>query len=280
MLGRYICISPPGSNKWDGDPISSAPRDSIIFKVPPTSFGTLPAQTQRANYTTSYLVPTSYPPVPISSIVQNETANSILGPFMSLCPWGKEYYEVGLTYWDAPGNCPSLLEPYCFPVIREPMPQPTQFPLLCYPPGYQLNMTMTNSNVSSTAPSSTFSTLPTPTGSNRNCTVHYTAKLTDTCQRVVETYVGLGPINFQAFHLSRGIRLLAPTAPVSLPVSTFVLGSMELHLISHITIPLSRRLSPQVLHRLKLALYPLALSSMLYLLVALVKELSMFSMGR
>jgi hypothetical protein len=191
MLNRYICISPPGSDKWNGNPSSTSILNSITFKVPPTSFGTLPVQTPRANYTTSYLVPTSYPPVPIVTISQNETANSILSRFMSICPWGQKHYEVGQTYLDAPENCTDLLAPYCFPVIKDPMPAPTRFPLSCYPDGYQLNATITSSSVSSIS--------PIPTGVNRNCTIHYTAKVTDTCQHVVETYVGIGSINFNAF---------------------------------------------------------------------------------
>lgn len=201
MVGRSICVSPPGSTEWDAAPSITSRSSTVTFVVPSTSFGTIPAQTAVPNRTTSYFVNTLLPNITTIAMTANATAESLLAQRTGYCPFNSSDYTAGLTIYDMPGNCSDLLEPYCFPDPDAPILTSTTFPASCSPAA-ALNISDTTSvgsaatsTVGSTAASNTASSTsstgaPTQTGIASNCARYYTVQSGDSCQGIVDKYAG------------------------------------------------------------------------------------------
>lgn len=200
MVGRSICVSPPGSKEWDAAPSVTSVPSNLSFVVASTDFGTIPAQSAVPNYTTSYFVNTVLPNVTTTAMTANATAESLLAQRTGYCPFNSSDYAAGLTIYDMPGNCSDLLEPYCFPDPDAPIPTVTTFPASCSPAAV-LNATditsggsaatsIIGSTTSSNAVSSISSAAPTQTGVVSNCNRYYTVQSGDSCQGIVNKYAG------------------------------------------------------------------------------------------
>lgn len=202
MVGRSICVSPPGSTEWDAAPSTTSRSSTVTFVVPSTSFGTIPAQTAVPNRTTSYFVNTILPNITTTAMTANATAESLLAQRTGYCPFNSSDYAAGLSIYDMPGNCSDLLEPYCFPDPDAPILTSTTFPALCSPAaalnipdttsgGSAATLTVGSTAASNTAASSISSTAaPTQTGIASTCARYYTVQSGDSCQGIVDKYAG------------------------------------------------------------------------------------------
>ncbi|OAA41492.1 LysM domain-containing protein [Beauveria brongniartii RCEF 3172] len=222
MAGRDICISPPGTTKWDsGPPTDTTTSWNVTFVLPTTEFTVVPSQTIVPNYTTSYQGPTD--PIQISTTTGTivPSAAESYAALTKYCPISHDDFLGGWTIPDLPANCSSALGKYCSPAANATMPSSTVFPTTCSPAYYI-------SQLSSSGPPA-----PTGDGTVKDCKSWYVVANGDTCQKVVDKY-GISLAQFYSWNPSVGsdCRLLqagyavcvgtgdTSSTPGSTPIST------------------------------------------------------------
>jgi len=103
------------------------------YIVPSKSFGSIPAQTKLPIYKISWYATTTTNKITTVTNHVNATAVNLIQERIIYCPFNETYYGFGYTPADLPGNCSSILNPYCFPSPNLPVPKSTQFPSSCLP---------------------------------------------------------------------------------------------------------------------------------------------------
>ncbi|KAL4745604.1 hypothetical protein BDW72DRAFT_208065 [Aspergillus terricola var. indicus] len=186
MVGKNICISPPGS---DESQISSANTltTQSTFVLPTTAFTTLPPQTAAPNYTTSWFVTTTT--ISIRTETATVSPSAVVSAYNELLKYYPITFNDTMSGWDIyslPGDCIDGLLEYCDPPLNGTMPASTSFPATCSPAYYDATSTSTP-----TSPTSSF--LPTQTGVASNCDAFYIVKANDTCASIVDSFSHWNP---------------------------------------------------------------------------------------
>lgn len=148
MIGKYVCIGPPGQT-GPFTPIEGTPKPTITTTPTPEatySWGAVPnSATKSVNITTDWLYPTEA--IPIATDTAPPAANDVISAIMarqSHCPFNDELGddwdkglandEVHLHSWDLPEECQAAWDPYCVPDAKAAiLPSPTTIASSCYP---------------------------------------------------------------------------------------------------------------------------------------------------
>ncbi|ETS82828.1 hypothetical protein PFICI_04704 [Pestalotiopsis fici W106-1] len=187
MVGREICISPPGSTTWDVQPQNITTSWNVTFVMPTTVFTTLPEQTSVPTYNTTYLAPTT--PINITTITATADPTAIES-YVSLlvyCPISYNDTMDGWTIPDLPDTCADALSSYCQPPADATMPPSTSFDATCYPSYWDNLATATGTSVATTTTTSG-PPGPTQTGVASDCDAWYVVQDNDSCSGIVEMY--------------------------------------------------------------------------------------------
>ncbi|PGH27226.1 hypothetical protein AJ80_01183 [Polytolypa hystricis UAMH7299] len=148
MLGKYICIGPPGQTDKFTPVVPSTTSNPITTPTDTYTWGEAPdSLTNPINFTTTWLFPTDGP---IISTVTADTppAESVAATLerIKFCPFNDEFNstiwdegldeeEYHLHSWDLPVECTDEhWDPYCYPDPNDPiLPSPVDIPSSCYP---------------------------------------------------------------------------------------------------------------------------------------------------
>ncbi|GKZ34453.1 hypothetical protein AbraIFM66950_004728 [Aspergillus brasiliensis] len=182
MVGKQICVGPPGQGEWDVTTTNFTTSWNVTFVLPTTSFTTIPAQTGAPNYTTSWFVTTST----ISNYTQTATASpsAVVSSYNDLRKYCPITFNDAMSGWDItslPDDCYDGLLEYCEPSMNATMPTSTQFPASCSPAYYEATS-------SSAVVTPTQSAAPTQSGIAKNCDAYYVVKTNDTCASIVQEF--------------------------------------------------------------------------------------------
>ncbi|KAF2004070.1 carbohydrate-binding module family 50 protein [Amniculicola lignicola CBS 123094] len=192
MVGKYICISPPGTTALF-TPIEGTPKPTITANATTEinwSFGSVPnTATNSKNFTTAWNFPTD--PITISTVskpLPPNTAASTAIARASNCPFldenspdwqaGLADDEYHLRSEDLPAECISSWDPYCLPAITgSALPSPTNIASSCYP------------TITTLIPDG-FVTPPKPTqsGASINCNKWHVVAAGDSCTGIESKY--------------------------------------------------------------------------------------------
>ncbi|CBF89274.1 hypothetical protein AN0542.2 [Aspergillus nidulans FGSC A4] len=150
IIGKYICIGPPGQTSTF-TPVIPSTTASPTITTPPDTYTWEPAPdslTNTVNITTTWAFPTETVSIPV------HTANSLpskedtqaMRDRTAHCPFKDEYNstiwnaglgdeEYHLHSWDLDPECTEeYWDPYCLPGPNDPiLPSPTEIPSSCYP---------------------------------------------------------------------------------------------------------------------------------------------------
>ncbi|KZF20520.1 carbohydrate-binding module family 50 protein [Xylona heveae TC161] len=218
MVGRGICISPPGTASWETPSNSTdVTTTPVSFVVPTGTFAPAPNATTTQNFTTSWYVPTVLPPVPTSNSTMNQSTVDALNERTEWCPITSDDASRGFVFADLPEDCQEAVDPYCNPAPTDPVLSSTTFAASCYPT-YYYNMTNTATPTSTTAGN----TAPTQTGITSNCNTFYNVSSTDSCQTIVDKYPNITLADFYCWNPAVGstCKYLYPGYDVCVGVSS------------------------------------------------------------
>lgn len=112
------------------------------------------------------LAPTSYPPVPTTTVEISQDEIDAIDARLQYCPISDEDYARGITEGDLPPVCSKLIVPYCYVNVSTPVRSSTRFPAVCTP---SYPTTTTESSASAT-PTSVSPILP---GTVEDCESYY-----------------------------------------------------------------------------------------------------------
>lgn len=148
MVGKYICIGPPGQ---DGQFTPVAPSTTPPPVTTPTdkyTWGPAPNTiTKTVNITTTWLFPTDDKLIPThTATLPSNKDSEAMRERSKFCPFTDEYNstkwdaglgdeEYHLHSWDLDDECiEEHWDPYCFPAPTDPiLPSPTDIPSSCLP---------------------------------------------------------------------------------------------------------------------------------------------------
>ncbi|KAK3934138.1 hypothetical protein QBC46DRAFT_274422 [Diplogelasinospora grovesii] len=217
MIGREICISPPGTTSWDIVSGNISATWNVTFVLPPTSFTVVPNQTVVPNYTTTYLNPTTPVNITTTTVTVDTAAATSYASLLVYCPITNNDAQNGWTIPDLPDNCTSALSVYCSPSSNATTPPSTVFPTTCSPAYW-------DSLLSSTAVRTTTNGAPGPTqsGEPSNCDAWYLVQANDTCDAVVSKYGNFTLAQFYSWNPAVGssCQYLDPGYAVCIGVSS------------------------------------------------------------
>ncbi|ESZ90353.1 LysM domain-containing protein [Sclerotinia borealis F-4128] len=176
MVGRSICVSPPGTTNYTTSQMNITTSTlSSMFSGPWTT-GT--ADMNPPNMTTEwYNTQTTFPAGATGTYLANATLSSLVAERTIYCPITDQNYTDGITEADLPDACAPLIEPYCWPNISAPIPTSTRFPAVCTP---TLDPTTT----------STAAAVPSPTEPETvdTCTKYYQVLDGDSCSSIASNF--------------------------------------------------------------------------------------------
>jgi len=203
MVGREICVSPPGSSTWDVVPSNYTQIWNVTFVVPSTSFGTIPPQTATPTYNTTWFIPTATLNISTSTVTVDASQISQLAALTVDCPITQDDYEAGWSIYDLPDDCTNALIEYCEPAINATQPPATSFPATCSPVYYENSTTAEPSTT--VVASLTSSTLaPTQSGIAANCDALYTVQSGDSCSGIVSEFANFTLAQFYSWNPAVG----------------------------------------------------------------------------
>lgn len=193
MIGKYICVGPPGqTGKFTPVVPSTTPPPSIT--TPPDTFTWGPAPdtfTSSINFTTVWPFPTDDALVPTNtpSLPSADDVSAILER-LEFCPFNDELNstiwdkglgdeEYHLHSWDLEFDCmDEYWDPYCFPRPDDPvLPSPTDIPSSCYP---TITTIVPHGWVEPPG--------PTETGAPDNCNKWHLVQSGDSCAGIAANY--------------------------------------------------------------------------------------------
>ncbi|KAL4962768.1 uncharacterized protein BDV14DRAFT_210410 [Aspergillus stella-maris] len=174
MIGKEICVGPPGQSEWD---------------------------VTTTNFTTSWnvwFVTTST----ISNYTQTATASpsAVVSSYNDLKKYCPITFNDAMSGWDItslPDDCYDGLLEYCKPSINATMPTSTQFPASCSPAYYEVTS-------SSAVVTPTKSAAPTQSGIAKNCDAYYVVKTNDTCASIVKEFGNFTLTQFYTWNPATG----------------------------------------------------------------------------
>ncbi|KAL1835395.1 hypothetical protein VTJ49DRAFT_6815 [Mycothermus thermophilus] len=140
MIGRSICLSPPGGGTYDVNVTTGHPPNPTLDNPLVSSWvsadPTDPTTTD-IDFTTSWYTPTlnrSATPSVIITMTFNETRASELAQQTQYCWLSDDDFANGFMEEDFPAGCQSLFDVYCFPTAGAPVPtEPARIPAVCTP---------------------------------------------------------------------------------------------------------------------------------------------------
>ncbi|KAL4940189.1 hypothetical protein BDV06DRAFT_197177 [Aspergillus oleicola] len=193
MVGRSLCVSPPGG---DGEFTLPNSQTRTVPSLPTSIITSWVTATPITSYTTSSI--SWYEPIidpdytPTLSLTANTTYTSLLDERKIYC-WvsEEELEEAELSLeLDFPEDCLSLYHSFCEPPLTEPIPTSTPIPGSCTPtPVTDDDPVDTTSTTSTTATTSAVAT-PTPTqaGMVAGCTEFHQVAEGDQCGSIANDY--------------------------------------------------------------------------------------------
>ncbi|KAL3478574.1 hypothetical protein BJX99DRAFT_256470 [Aspergillus californicus] len=151
MIGKYICIGPPGQTSTFTPVVPSTTTPPVIT-APPDTYTWEPAPdtvTGTVNITTTWPFPTEPLSIPVftaTSLPSTEDIQAMIDR-SEHCPFNDEFNstiweadlddpeEYHLHSWDLEPECTEeYWDPYCYPGPDDPiLPSPTDIPSSCYP---------------------------------------------------------------------------------------------------------------------------------------------------
>jgi hypothetical protein len=144
MVGKYICVSPPGQTTPFA-PIEATTTPPTSAKSPYTWTPAPDTATSALNFTTTWDFPTEAIPIATATLTPPGSAYvSAIRARISHCPFlgedtekwteGLADDEYRLHSSDLEPECVDAWDPYCFPVTTGPvLPSPTDIASTCYP---------------------------------------------------------------------------------------------------------------------------------------------------
>ena len=133
MVGRSICVSPPGSSSYTASTLSvTTATISSMFPGPYTTGGIILTDPPMIN-TTWYNTQTSFALPSTRTNIVNATTATLVAARTSYCPLTDDDIADGWTIYDLPDACANLLNPYCWPDPNKPALLSTNFPVACTP---------------------------------------------------------------------------------------------------------------------------------------------------
>ncbi|EFQ85020.1 hypothetical protein PTT_20167 [Pyrenophora teres f. teres 0-1] len=201
MVGKYICVSPPGQTA----PFAPIDTTTISSRSAASSYTWTPAPdtaTSSLNFTTTWDFPTEAIPIATATLTPPESAYaSAVRARTSHCPFlgedteawteGLADDEYRLRPSDLGPGCVDAWDPYCFPVTTGSiLPSPTDIASTCYP------------TVSTIIPDD-FVKPPAPTnlGTSDHCNKWHVVGQGDTCA-ILESKYKISHASFKAWNPS------------------------------------------------------------------------------
>lgn len=193
MIGKHICIGPPGQTD-EFTPVVPSTTTPPAITTPPDTFTWGPAPdtfTNSINFTTSWpfptydsLIPTNTPTLPSAEDVSAMLKRLKFCPFkdeLNSTIWdeGLEDEEYHIHSWDLEFDCmDEYWDPYCFPKPDDPiLPSPTDIPSSCQP-----TITKITPHGWVEPPG------PTESGAPNNCNKWHLVKSGDSCSGIAAKY--------------------------------------------------------------------------------------------
>ncbi|KAL8782913.1 MAG: hypothetical protein Q9213_005025 [Squamulea squamosa] len=178
MVGRSICVSPPGSLSYSASPLNiTTATMSSMFPGPYTT-GVVVENPPSIN-TTWYNTQTSFAPPATKTNAVNATTASLVAARTSYCPLTDDDIANGWTIYDLPDACASLLNPYCWPDPNKPVLPSTQFPAVCTP---------VRTTASSAVPATTATPAPLEPSTIASCKQYYKVLDGDNCYSIATAF--------------------------------------------------------------------------------------------
>ncbi|KAF6233163.1 hypothetical protein HO173_008707 [Letharia columbiana] len=185
MVGRSICISPPGSSVYKATLMNtSTVTMSSMFPGPYVS-GSINSNPPDAT-TSWYNTQTTFPPPVVTTFIANLTTASLVAARTSFCPITPDDFLNGLYEEDLPEDCDALIEPYCWPDPDAPTPSSTSFPASCTPfSGDSITTSNTPAVITTSA-----NPLPSPLepGTIATCKTFHKVSTGETCYSIANNY--------------------------------------------------------------------------------------------
>lgn len=185
MIGRSICVSPPGGGTFDdvNNTVTHSPRPTLASSLF-TSW--IPGSTvdDAPDLTTSWYTPTLHPTATVTSTATwNETLSSVVAELTQFCWLTDEDWAQGVNEEDYAEGCQTLLDTYCFPTADAPVPtSPARIPAVCTPDRatYVTPADPTTTNPAGATPT------PYQPGMIAGCQRFYKVISGDTCQKIAD----------------------------------------------------------------------------------------------
>ncbi|KAJ5096661.1 hypothetical protein N7456_007382 [Penicillium angulare] len=148
MVGKYLCIGPPGQDGQFTPVVPTTTPPSITTPTETYTWGTAPdTVTSTVNITSTWLFPTDPSLIPTETPTLPTGDNSAaIEERLKWCPFNNELNdtiwdaglgeeEYHLHSWDLDDECMlESWEPYCTPALETPvLPSPTDIPSSCLP---------------------------------------------------------------------------------------------------------------------------------------------------
>ncbi|KAI2634138.1 carbohydrate-binding module family 50 protein [Hypomontagnella submonticulosa] len=131
LVGRTICISPPGTEEYNPVNLTVTWANSWVtpagsWTAAATSGSAAPNSTVRTR-----LFPRT--PFPTSTMVYNATMDALIEEYAAQCPVTEADFKNGFEWHHLSQECYEMLHPYCGARTSGPLPTSTTFPAECLP---------------------------------------------------------------------------------------------------------------------------------------------------
>jgi len=184
MIGRSICISPPGGGAFEvNNTVTHPPRPTLSSSffsswIPATAVDNPP------NITTSWYAPILNPtPTVTRNATWNETLSSLIAERTQYCWFTDEDWAQGINEDEYAAGCQRLMDTYCFPTADAPVPtSPSRIPAVCTPDRATY---ITPADPTMTDPASATPT-PYQPGMVSGCQKFHKVASGDTCQKIAD----------------------------------------------------------------------------------------------
>ena len=179
MVGRSICVSPPGSSSYTASTLNvTTATMSSMFPGPYTTGGVILTNPPKIN-TTWYNTQTSFASPPTKTNTVNATTATLVAARTSYCPLTDDDIANGWTIYDLPDACANLLNPYCWPDPNKPALPSTKFPVVCTPVG---------TATTTTAPATNAVPAPLEPSTISSCKKYYQVLDGDNCYSIANNF--------------------------------------------------------------------------------------------
>ncbi|KAK9422563.1 putative LysM domain-containing protein [Seiridium unicorne] len=185
MIGRSLCVSPPGAATFSVStaipkPTTSQGLNSSLF----VSWQPGPAPTAAPNFTTSWYTPTVPATLSTANVTFNDTVSSLAAQRTTYCWLQDDDWENGFYPDLLPQGCQALVTSYCLADVNAPVPtSPARIPAVCTPDRSDYD---DSPDPTTTAAAAT----PTPfqPGMISGCQNFYKVQSGDTCQAIADEF--------------------------------------------------------------------------------------------